>query len=82
MWDKLPPTAREMRNSTSSLDNHDLVTIAVAEMMKACSVSVLPSGALPTMIGPLGVIPKPISDKLRLVVNMKYVNEHLARRVF
>ena len=47
VWDKLPPTAREMRKSKSSLDNYDFVTIAVAEMMKACSVSVLPSGVLP-----------------------------------
>ena len=50
VWDQLPLTAREMRNSKSSLDNHDFVTIAVAEMMKACSVSVLPSGVLPIII--------------------------------
>jgi len=82
VWDKLSPTAREMMNSKFSLDNHDFVTIAVAEMMKACYVSVLPSGVLPIIISPLGLVPKPISDKLRLVVNMNYVNEHLARRVF
>ncbi len=34
------------------------------------------------MISPLGVVPTPNSDKHRLVVNMKYVNEHLARMVF
>jgi hypothetical protein len=50
VWDQLPPTAREMRNSKISLDNHDFLTIAVAEMMKACSVSVFPLGVLPIII--------------------------------
>ncbi len=80
VWDKLPPTAREMRNSKSSLDNQGLVTKAVAEMMEACAVLALPSGAFPTVISPLGVIPKPNSDKLRLVVNMKYINEIICQR--
>ncbi len=71
-----------MRNLKSSLDNQDFVTKAVAEMMEAGAVSALPSGVLPTVISPLGGVPKPNSDNLRLVVNMKYVNEHLARRVF
>jgi hypothetical protein len=51
-------------------------------MLEAGAVSVLPSGVLPTMISPLGVVPKPNSNKLRLIVNMMYVNEHLAKRVF
>jgi hypothetical protein len=51
-------------------------------MMKACAVSAVPSGVLPTVISPLGLVPKPNSDKLLLVVNMKYVNEHIARRNF
>ena len=33
VWDKLPPTAREMKNSKFSLHNQDFVTKAVAEMM-------------------------------------------------
>ncbi len=69
--DKLPPTAREMRNSKSSLHYQDFVTKAVAEMMEAGATSGLPSGFLPTVISPIGVVPKPNSDKLRLVVNMK-----------
>jgi hypothetical protein len=51
-------------------------------MLEAGAVSVLPSGTLPIVVNPLGVVPKPRSDKLRLVVNMKYVNEHLAKIVF
>jgi hypothetical protein len=82
VWGKLPPTAREMRNSKSSLNNQDFVTKAVAEMMEASAVSVLALGVLPIVISPLGVVPKPNSDKLRIVINMKYVNEHLAKRAF
>ncbi len=63
VWDKLPPIAREMRNSKSSLDILDFVTKAVAEMMKACAVLALPSGVLPTMISPLGVVPETNSEK-------------------
>ena len=33
VWDKLPPTARVMRNLNFSLDNQDFVTKAVAEMI-------------------------------------------------
>ncbi len=82
MWDQLPPIPRELRNSKSSNDNHKFVTKAVAEMLEACAVLVLPSGILPIVVSPLGVVPKPRSDKLSLVVNMKCVNEHLAKRVF
>jgi hypothetical protein len=82
VWNLHPPSPRELKNSKSSMDNHEFVTKAVAEMLEAGAVSVLPSGILPFVVSPLGVVPKPRSDKLRLVVNMKYVNEHLAKRVF
>ncbi len=82
VWDQVPPTPRELRNSKSSIDNHKFVTKTVDEMLEAGAVSVLPSGTLPIVVSPLGVVPKPRSNKLRLVVNMKYVNEHLAKRVF
>jgi hypothetical protein len=64
VWDKLPPIAREMRNSKSLLDNQDFVTKAAVEMMKACAVSAIPSCVLPTVISPLGLISKSNSDKL------------------
>ncbi len=82
VWDLHPPTLGELRNSKSSIDHHKFVTKAVAEMLEAGAVSILPSGTVPFVVSPLGVVPKPRSDKLRLVVNMKYVNEHLAKRVF
>jgi len=39
-------------------------------------------GVRPTVVSPLGVVPKPYSDKLHLVVNMRYANEHLVKRFF
>jgi len=81
VWDTTPPSPRELRNSKSSLDNQEFVTKVVSEMLVAGAVTTLPSGVLPTVISPLGVVPKPNSKKLRLVVNMKYVNMHLSKRV-
>ena len=34
------------------------------------------------MVSPIGVVPKPRSDKFRLVMNMRYVNNFLSKRVF
>ncbi len=82
VWDQLPPTPRELWNSKSSNDNHKLGSKVVAEMLEAGAVSVLPSDILPIVVSPLGLVPKPRYDKLRMAVNMKYVNEHLAKRVF
>jgi hypothetical protein len=82
VWDTTPPSPRELRNSKFSLDNQEFATTAVIEMLEACAVSALPSGVLPTVISPLGVVPTPNSEKLRLIVNMKYANMHLSKRVF
>ncbi len=40
------------------------------------------TGVIPTVVSPLGIVPKPHSEKLRLVVNMRYVNKYLVKRVF
>jgi hypothetical protein len=45
------------------------------------AVSALPSDVISTVISPL-VVPKPHSGKFRLIFNMRYVNEHLVKRVF
>jgi hypothetical protein len=73
VWDKSPPIARETRNFKSSLDNHVFVTTTITKMMEAGAVSVLPPGVTPTVVSSLGVVPKPHSDKFRLIVNMRYV---------
>jgi hypothetical protein len=82
VWDTTPPIPKELKKSKSSLDNQKIVTKGVSDMLETGAVSALPSGVLPTVISPLGVVPKSNSEKLRLVVNMKYVNMHLSKRVF
>jgi hypothetical protein len=72
-----------MLNSKSSLEHHDFVTKAISERVEAGAASVLPIGVIPTVMSQLGVVPKPHSGKLRLIVNMlRYVNNHLVKRVF
>ena len=34
----------------------------------------------PDVVSPIGVVPKPHLDKFRLVINMRYVNKHLAKQ--
>jgi hypothetical protein len=51
-------------------------------MVEAGAASVLPTGGIPTVVSPLGLVPKPHSEKLRIIVNMRYVNKHLVKRVF
>jgi hypothetical protein len=82
VWVTSPPKAKEMPNSKSAFEHHEFVTKAVAEMVEAGAASALPTGVIPTVVSPLGVVPKPHSDNLRLIVNMRYVNEHLVKRVF
>ncbi len=50
-------------------------------MLEVGAVSALPSGVFPRVISPLGVVPKPDSEKLHLIVNMRYLNEYLAETV-
>ena len=71
------PIAKEMPNSKLAFEHHEFVTKAIADMEEVGAASALPSGVIPTVVSPLGVVPKPHSDKLRLIVNMRYVNDHL-----
>jgi len=82
VWDKLPPLARQLKNSKFSRDHSEFVSKAIVDMLEAGAASVLPPGVNPTVVSPLGVVTKAHSTKLRLVINMIYVNEHLAKRVF
>ncbi len=70
VWDKVPPSARELKNSKSSWDHSDFVTKAVDDMITTGTCSVLPPGDLPTVVSPLGVVTKAHSTKLRLIVDM------------
>ena len=50
-------------------------------MVEAGAASALPTCVIPTVVSPLGVVPKHHSNKLRLVVTMIYVNENLTKRL-
>jgi hypothetical protein len=71
-----------MTNSKSALENHNFVTKAISDMVGAGAASALPFGVIPTVVSPLGVVPKPHSEKFRLILNMRYVNNHLVKRIF
>jgi len=81
VWDVTRPVAKEMANSKSTLEHHEFVAKAISEMVEACTALTLPTGVVHTVVSPLGVVPKPHSDKLRLVVCMRYVNNNLVNRV-
>jgi hypothetical protein len=51
-------------------------------MVEAGTLTRLLRGQRPTVVSPIGVVPKPHSDKFRLVINMRYANKHLAKKVF
>jgi hypothetical protein len=71
-----------MPNSKSALENHEFVIKAILDTVEACAASALPTGVIPTVVSPLGVVSKPHSEKVRRIVNMRYVNIHLVKRVF
>jgi hypothetical protein len=82
VWVTFPPIAKEMPNSKSALEHHEFVTKAIADMVGAGAASALPTGVIPTVVSPLDVLPNPHSDNLHLIVNMRYANDHLVKRVF
>jgi len=61
---------------------HEFITKAIFDMVEVGAASALPPGVIPMVVSPVGVVPKPHSDKLRLIVNTRYVNDHLVKRVF
>jgi hypothetical protein len=56
------------------------VSGAIKEMVEAGALTRLLRGQRPTVVSPIGVVPKPHSDKFRLVINMRYVIKHLAKK--
>jgi hypothetical protein len=51
----------------------------MSKMVDAGAASALLIGVIPTIVSPLGVVLKLHFDKLRLIVNTRYVNKHLAK---
>ena len=42
----------------------------------------MPIGERPEVMSPLGFVPKGTEGKFRLIINMRYVNEHLVKKKF
>ena len=82
LWSVAPPPAKEMANAPSALEHSAFVSAAVSEMLAAGAVTLLPPGEKPWVVSPLGVVPKPRTDKFRLTVNMRFVNRHLGKKAF
>jgi hypothetical protein len=81
-WEIAAPAPIESPNTPSAFEHKKFVSGAIKEMVEAGALTRLPRGQRPTVVSPIGVVPKPHSDKFRLVINMRYVNKHLANMVF
>ncbi len=82
LWETVTPAAKESRNAPSVFQHKGFVNDAIKEMVESGALTRLPRGHRPTVVSPIGVVAKPHSDKFRLVINMRYVNKHLAKNVF
>ncbi len=74
LWTVSPPP--------SALEHHEFGSGAVAEILAADVVTMLPPREKPWVVSPLGVVPKAKTGKFRLTVNMRFVNRHLGNKVF
>ena len=82
LWTVSPPPRREFANAPSTLEHREFVSGAVAGMLAADAVTLLPPGEKPWVVSPLGVVPKAKTGKFRLTVNMRFVNRHLGDKTF
>jgi hypothetical protein len=71
-----------MLNSKPPLELQDFVTKAISEMVEVGAASAISIDVKPTDASPLAIVPKPHSNKSRLIINMRYANDHLVKRVF
>jgi hypothetical protein len=82
LWTTAAPLAREMMSAALAMGHQEFVSGAVSEMLAKGDVTRLPPGENPMVVSPLGVVPKRGTNKFRLTVNMRYVNQHLGKKVF
>ena len=82
LWIAEAPAPRISKKYSSALAQACFVTSAVEEMLTAGAISIFPEGERPEVVSPLGVIPKGSEGKFKLIINMRYVNEHLVKKRF
>ena len=82
LWETVAPATIASPNAPSAFEYKEFVSGAIKAMVEAGALTRLLRGQRPTVVSPIGVIPKPHSDKFRLVINMRYVNKHLAKYIY
>jgi hypothetical protein len=70
LWTSVVPEQKEMRNAPSAMEHNAFVSCAVAEMLTASAVTLLPLKEKTMVVSPLGTVPKPHTKKYRLTVNL------------
>ena len=70
------PSPVFMRNHASTVMHHEFVESAILELLNAGSVKEVSAQDL-TICHPLGVVPKK-NNKLRLILDLRYLNKHLS----
>jgi hypothetical protein len=58
------------------------VTSAVEELLATGAISILPKKERPEVVSPVGVVPKGKEEKIRLIINMRYMNEYMVKKKF
>ena len=71
LWTAVAPEQKEMSNAPSAMEHNAFMSSAVADMLSAGAVTMLPLGQKPTVVSPLGVVPKPHTNKYRLTVDLE-----------
>ncbi len=74
------PATKESPSVSSAFEHKEFVSGAIKEMVEAGALTRLLKGQRPTVVSPIGVVPKPYLDKFRLVINMRYVINHLEKK--
>ena len=74
-WDTLPPTPKTMANHPGCRKHALFVRDAITELLANGAVISCPRGTRPTCCSPLNVVEQ--REKCRLILDLRYVNEHL-----
>ena len=82
LWTVPPPPRMEFANAPSAMEHREFVSGAVAEMLAADVVTLLPPWEKPWVVSPLRVVRKARIGKFRHTVNMRFVNRHLGEKAF
>jgi len=78
----LCPNSKRVTKRPLAFEHRELAIGTIKEMVEAGAFTRLPKCQRPTVVILIDVVRKPRSDKFRRVINMRYVNRHLAEKVF